>query len=117
MFEEKKGVGNGVPGMKMTNDHNQPIIQTNALSMDEDTFNKFVKSASSSESVNSQEGITVHNNNRNVEFNPPPPLPRNRHELLEQRHKELLDKQKSLKSQYAHLQQQIAEHNHGTYGN
>lgn len=63
--------------------------------------------SSSSESVNSQEGLSVGGSGKKQ----PPTTPRTRTDALEQRHQELLRKQKLLQDQYTRLQQlQSSQH-------
>lgn len=67
------------------------IVQTNAV----DEEPRFVKSASSSESINSQDGQRrrLLGGQTEPDKPPPPPPPRNKQEMLEQRQHELLTKQ------------------------
>jgi len=78
------------------------IAQTNALESSEDS-KQWLKSASSSESLNSQDGQSTQDGG--VKPPPPPPPPRNRQELLEQRQQELVEKQRQLQSQFHKLQE------------
>uniref|UniRef100_A0A914XH65 Actin interacting protein 3-like C-terminal domain-containing protein n=1 Tax=Plectus sambesii TaxID=2011161 RepID=A0A914XH65_9BILA len=78
------------------------IAQTNAIESSEDQ-KQWLKSASSSESLNSQDGRSGIDGG--VKPPPPPPPPRNRQELLEQRQQELVEKQRQLQSQFHKLQE------------
>lgn len=78
------------------------IAQTNALETAEDN-KQWLKSASSNESLNSQDGRSALDGA--VKPPPPPPPPRNRQELLEQRQQELVEKQRQLQNQFHKLQE------------
>lgn len=98
------------------------VLKTSAISDDALRREQLSSNSSSSESVNSQEGLqmalqgTLPGNRleRRASLGPnegdsskkstPSTPPRSRQELLEQRHQELLKKQKHLQEQYARLQ-------------
>lgn len=123
--ESTNGIPNRKPSFELNGSHptinngdvidgkeSQGVLRTVAISDENLRRDQLSSNSSSSESVNSQEG--VQNKSRNIEGHisdaemkktPPTPPTRNRQEILEQRHQELLRRQKQLQEQYARLQQ------------
>lgn len=92
-FEKKRRFFSSSGEQEKVGEAPTAIVQTNAV----DEESRFVKSASSSESVNSQDGPGGQRRrllgmNIDPEKPPPPPPPRNKQEMLEQRQHELSNK-------------------------
>ncbi|GAB6033402.1 hypothetical protein CHUAL_013163 [Chamberlinius hualienensis] len=106
----------------LLSDRDGSVLRTLAIS-DENLIpvDQLSSNSSSSESVNSQEGLSQKLANKSNSLDgevmmsgatvvkpataPPTPPTRNRQEILEQRHQELLRRQRQLQEQYARLQQ------------
>ncbi|KAG8184101.1 hypothetical protein JTE90_025407 [Oedothorax gibbosus] len=91
----------------------EELLRTSALQEKDEGIRRETLSSnsSSSESVNSQEGLSVGGRHDNGGSKKQPSPPRTRTDALEQRHQELLRKQKLLQDQYTRLQQlQSSQH-------
>ncbi|GFY67736.1 coiled-coil domain-containing protein CG32809 [Trichonephila inaurata madagascariensis] len=103
-------------GMTQKEKEDEELLRTSAISEESIRRETLSSNSSSSESVNSQEGLQVSPaggkmgadggtpSKGSKKLGPPTP-PRTRVDVLEQRHQELLRKQKLLQDQYTRLQQ------------
>ncbi|GIY51916.1 coiled-coil domain-containing protein AGAP005037 [Caerostris darwini] len=98
-------------GMTQKEKEDEELLRTSAISEESIRRETLSSNSSSSESVNSQEGLQVGKSGEggtpskgSKKLGPPTP-PRTRVDVLEQRHQELLRKQKLLQDQYTRLQQ------------
>ncbi|XP_055947230.1 coiled-coil domain-containing protein AGAP005037-like isoform X4 [Argiope bruennichi] len=105
-------------GMSQKEKEDEELLRTSAISEESVRRETLSSNSSSSESVNSQEGLQVSPAGGKMgapseggtptkgskKLGPPTP-PRSRVDVLEQRHQELLRKQKLLQDQYSRLQQ------------